>query len=543
MTTVDQLLNEEPLVSAEEKSASFETIHDARKWIPTIIIALTDLKSAPGGGLPYRNLLKRIVEPFKGKGSGNFKEEIDDLVSYEENKRRNERLHEATDNKENLNIGPNGTATATLENVLKVLLQNKFMILRHDVFMNRKLLKFIGQPLWHEGLPEHKFEMKYTDSEVETWYFVEGHSPEIKLYLSQFFPEERNWRELPDAIAIVAERNQINIYQRWMEHLPKWDGVDRFDFLNRHAGATDKEWAIVVGKSIFLPMLARCYEPGFDFRGFPILEGAENIGKSRLVRALAFDERFTTHFIVSKNGGEYEPARQLRSQVIVELPDKGGIDSKTPDQIKAFLTLVHDINRGMNKNNVEHIKRIGTFVITCNEIGAYLKGGVDGDTRLLPIRLNGKINVEAIQSELPQLYAQAKHLWDSGVKPWLTENDLALQRKQVEPRQIKSNYYYWMLDILKLHRNQMTHEWDDGFTMDEMLGWCENESWFPLKNKTHHRREIANVLQSYFCIESIVRMVPVQYQVEGKSKTRRKWRYDPIKKQIDWNTFIDSLED
>ena len=31
--------------------------------------------------------------------------------------------------------------------------------------------------------------------------------------------------------------------------------------------------------------------------------------------------------------------RQLRGMVMVELPDKGGIESKTPDYIKAFLTL------------------------------------------------------------------------------------------------------------------------------------------------------------------------------------------------------------
>jgi predicted P-loop ATPase len=533
------------------KAQSFETVAEARKWVITIIKDLVDLKLSPGGILTYKNLLRQIVEPFRNKGKVDFFKEIQGYVKEEENRRTQEKFNDATKDKQRdqFETGEDGIVLATQDNIVKVLSNNRYLDFRYDNFTEQNLFRFSGEMIWHEGLAKHYIEISYpkehdiTGLKVNRWYIIDGHLAELKLYLHQFFPDERYWRELPDAIEVVTKRNQINIYQDWMDHgLPEWDGVDRMDFLFRYAGVEHKEWAITIGLLLFLGIVSRCYEPGYDFRGNIILEGVENIGKSWLTKSIAFDERFTTPFTFSKNSEGYESARQLRGQVVVELPDKGGIDSKTPDQIKAFLTYTHDVNRRMNTNVVEHLKRSCVFIVTCNESGAYLKGDVEGDTRFYPVRCNGKIDVEAIKKELPQLYAQAKYLWECGITPRPTENELKLQREFIAPRQLKPNYYYWVLEQLKLHRNQMVHEWDDGFTMDEMLSWIENETWFSARPKTQHRREIAKVLPIYFHIETTVRGIPVQYQTEGGPKTLRKWRY--IEKDgVKWNDFINELED
>jgi len=534
------------------KAQSFETVSDARKWIITIIRELVDLKQSPGGALIYKNLIRQIVAPFLRKGKNDFQKEIEGYVKEEENKRTQEKFDAATKDKQRdqFDTDDSGIVLATLDNIVKVLSNNKFIEFSYDNFTEQELFHFSNSPLWHEGLSKHYIEITYphehaiTGLKVNRWYNVSGHLAEIKLYLHQFFPDERIWRELSDAITIVTRRNQINVYQDWMDNgLPEWDFVDRMDFLFRFAGVADREWAIVIGYLIFLAIVARCYEPGFDYRGVPILEGIENTGKSWLTKSFAFDERFTTPFTFSKNTEGYEPARQLRGQVVVELADKGGIDSKQPDQVKAFLTYTHDVNRRMNTDNVEHLKRSAVFIITCNESGAYIKGGdTDGDTRFYPVRCNGKINVEAIIAELPQLYAQAKYVWEMGITPRPTEEEMILQRKYIASRQIKPNYYYWVLEQLKLHRNQMVHEWDDGFTMDEMMGWIESEPWFTNKPKTQHRREIAKVLEPYFHIESVVKKIPSQYQKPNGPNTMRKWRY-VAKSNVVWDDFLDNLED
>jgi len=533
------------------KAETFDSVSDARKWVITIIGELVDLWETPGGELLARRLLNRIVEPFKRKGKGEFLREIVGYIKEEINKRQQEKFDAATghDNRETFDTEEDGTVVASQQNIVKILSGNKFIAFNYESFTERKIFRFTNGDLWNNGLEKDRIEITYpkehavTGNKTNRWYYVSGHLPELKLYLHQFFPDERRWYELDDAIDVVCKRNQFNLYQDWMDNgLPEWDGVERFDFLYRHAGVSDKKWSITLGKLIVLGMVARCYQPGFDFRGNVILEGEENIGKSWLVKSLAFDYRFATTYEFTKNGGEYEAARQLKGMPIVELADKGGIDNRSSDQIKSFLTKTHDTNRRMHSDDVEHIQRLSIFVITCNESGAYLKGDATGGTRFYPVRCNGIIDVEAIISELPQLYAQAKQMWLSGITPRPTEEDMILQRQYIASRQIKPNYYYYALDVLKLHRNQIGTEWDQGFTMDEMMSWIENEPWFVLKPKKYHRDEMRKVLPVYFSIQSDVKKVPVAYQEQYKVDTLRKWRYTP-KDQTPWNEFLDSLED
>ncbi len=534
-----------------EKMASFETIDEARVWVVTIIAELVALKNAPGGMLQYKLVLNKLVAPWHGKGKDAFRKEIDGLVKIVEMNQRQAKFEEATDDKQRdkLDTNEEGVVIGTQKNIVEVFSNNKYIEFAYCNFLDQKLFRFTGQPLWPEGLAKHYIEIRYfvpheiTGLMVNRWYLVSGHIAELTLYLHQFFPDERGWFELDRALDVVTKRNQINIYQDWMDHgLPEWDGNDRMDFLYRYAGAINRDWARVIGHLIFLPLVARCYDPGFDVRGNVILEGLENIGKSWLIKSLAFDDRFTTPFEISKNTNVYEVARQLHRRVVVELADKGGMDNKTYDQVKAFLAYTKDPNRRMHQDDVEDVKRIGIIMISCNESEGYLKGEVDGDTRFYPIWCNGKINVNAIITELPQLYAQAKFLYELDnelVRP--TSVEMVMQQEQVKPRQKKSDYYYWLLDTLKLHRDQMVHEWDDGFTMDEMKGWCSQESWFANKSWQQHLKAIRPVLKKHFHIDSVVKKVPVFHQQEGKANTIRKYRFTMNNSY--WHTFLDGLED
>ena len=515
-----------------------DTLEDARKYIIGIVNELVTLKQTQPQ--LYKSIVTQLIEHLKGKTS--FFKEIDGFVKTAIANKHQERFHNATNNKERekLDADEEGTILATQNNIVKLLDGNKYLEFSYDTLTEQALFTFIGEPIWHERLIKDYLEIVYPLGDKRKWYKVSGHLPELKLFLHQFFSEERSWRELDDAIDTVAKRNQFDLAIDWMDNLPEWDLVNRMDFLYRYAGVTNKEWAEVLGHSITLTMVARCYEPGYNVRGTAILEGPENQGKSLLVKVFAFDYRFFTEYNFGKNN-EYESARQFRGQVMVEIPDKGNIDSKTNDQIKAFITLTHDPNRRMHTNEVEHLPRRFAMVVTCNVSGPYLKGEIGSDTRWLPATCIGKIDFEAVRKELPQILAQAKYIFEyDRLMPILTKAELEMQKEYLEPRQIKPNYYYWVLDTLKLHRDQMIHEWDDGFTMDEMLGWCQNDIWFAAKSRTYHRRQITDVLRKYFHIDSIVKAIPVFYQTEDGPKTNRKYRYVG---KIDWNSFIDNLED
>lgn len=532
------------------RAESFQDIAEAKRWVFTIISDLVDLKQSPGGGPVYHRLLNRIVTPFNGKGKGAFLKEIEGYVKEEEHKRRTETFNDATDDaqREQLDTDESGSVPATQKNIVTVSTGNKYIEFQYDTFTERQLFRFKQSPLWHEGLEKDWLEITYpvkhkeTGTKINRWHYVDGHISEIKLYLHQFFPEERRWFELDAALDTVSKRNQINIYRDWMDNgLPQWDSIDRFDVLYRYAGVEDKEWSKVIAKLIFLGIVARCYIPGFDFRGNVILEGLENIGKTWFTKILPFDFRFYAPIELTKNMSDYEIARQMRSRIVIEMADKGGMDSRTYDQIKAFLTRTQDVNRRMAQNNVEDLKRLGIIIVTCNEFTGYLKGGREEDTRFYPCHCNGKINVEAIIAELPQIYAQAKHLWDIGITPRPTEDEMKLQQKYISSRQIKPAYYYYVLEYLRANRAQMVHEWDDGFTMDEMLNWMAGQDWFHTKTRQQHRNDMQKVLKPYFHIESVLKYVPKEMTYNPNAgKMMRKWRYVGEEK---WISFIDNLED
>ena len=62
----------------------------------------------------------------------------------------------------------------------------------------------------------------------------------------------------------------------------------------------DREWARVLGHAIFLGMVAYVMTLDLILEALAILEGATRISvKSWLIRTLAFDERFATHFTFS----------------------------------------------------------------------------------------------------------------------------------------------------------------------------------------------------------------------------------------------------
>ena len=400
-----------------------------------------------------------------------------------------------------------------------------------------------------------RIEYKMTHAEKETdaitYYNAMGEYElaALRHYLQQFFPGETNWRMLPAAIAYAAKQNEINLYQDYFRYgLPEWDGVDRFDFMHRFAGVKEEAWARVIAKSILVGMMARCFQPGYDYRGIVILEGGQKIGKSWLCEHLSFHPDFHTKFSFDKHNNNYEQTRQLNGMAVVEFPDMGGISSRDVNYVKAFFTATHDRNRRMQQNEVEHIKRNGIFIITANSFGPYLSDPT-GNSRYLPCPCETDwIEGDKIVAELPQLFAQAYRMWRDGISPNLTPEETIIQERYLKPRETKPDYFHSVLLQLKLHSDQMlytwdgvTGNWDDGFKTDEMIQWVTSmDTWSNKTISNKDRGEIIHIIKHYFKFELIARRTPILSVSPEKPETIKQWRY---KGETNWFEFINSFDD
>jgi predicted P-loop ATPase len=512
----------------------------------TIIPLLADLSEHDKDH--YDVVIEEIVDLMPHGTKKKIRQDIKFHVNATIAKRIKERnAHHFTEEVE-LERDAQGNIRATIINISTILLKNKNILIRFDEFTNRSYYEVYGEYKlpWHGSNTAITIDYKVEHAEKATktirYYNAMGQYElaALKHYMQQFFPGEIAWRILEEAIIYSAQQNKINIYQDYFRFgLPEWDGLDRMDVFHRYAGVKHKRWAMIIAKQLFVAMMARCFMPGYDYRGIITFEGAQDIGKSRMCKAFTFHEAFFTQFTFDKNNHGYEVSRQIEGMAVIEFPDMGGINSRDTNYVKAFFTAVHDRNRRMNQNLVEHIKRCGIFIITTNYSEPYLNDQT-GNSRYLPCNCEtNHIDVEAIESEMPQLLAQAYYMWKSGVTPRLTDEEKQLQQIFLNPREVKSDYYFWLIPVLKLHRNDFIRSeinWNDGATLEEILDWCQGEDWWPSMHRYKHKSKIAAALEKHFHIDNVVRTK----SVDGKQQSFRKYRYIGDK---DWNEFIDSLEE
>ena len=489
----------------------------------------------------YTIIIEEIIGSFP-HGMKGTKKEIHARVNREIRLRIDARLKDHFPEGEEVILERNkdGLVIKNLPNAVTIILRSKHLHLKYDSFKSGLCFEVCGDDKlpWlvsNDNLIEMKYYITHREKEVDSIKYYNANTSyqkaALKYYLSQFFTEELSWRMFEDALVYAAHQNRINIQQDFFNNgLPEWDFVDRMDVLHRFAGVKDKVWATVVGHSLFVGMMARCYQPGFDYRGVIILEGAQEIGKSLLCRNLAFHKDFYTQFIFDKNNHGYEVSRQLQGMVIVEFPDMGGIGNRDTNYIKAFFTATHDRNRKMNQDLVEHIDRIGIFIVTTNASGPYLNDPT-GNTRYLPVFCDTNwIDIDKIREELPMLLAQAKYLWEHGISPILTEAEREIRDAQVKPREMKSDYYYRILPVILQHRDEFqyseTENWDDGANQETILAWCEGLEWWKESPRSKHWSEISMVLQRHFYMKKSQKYIPqIRRRIDEAELTGMKWRF------------------
>jgi putative DNA primase/helicase len=89
-----------------------------------------------------------------------------------------------------------------------------------------------------------------------------------------------------EAVETVANRHAFHPIRTWLHSLT-WDGIPRIDtFFSDYCGTAQTPYALAVARSFFVSAVARVMRPGCKVDTMLILEGAQGIGKSRLLLAL-----------------------------------------------------------------------------------------------------------------------------------------------------------------------------------------------------------------------------------------------------------------
>lgn len=285
-------------------------------------------------------------------------------------------------------------------------------------------------------------------------------------------------RMLEQCVLARCKTHTRDLLQIWLQGLPAWDQVPRLGhWCTDLAGAAPGDYTSEVGRVLLVSMVARAMQPGCHYRFVVILEGAEEIGKTSLVRALASPEWYVELSI----GLETKEAHMMLQGVwVAEFSELDSYTRTEETRMKAFITMQEDSYIPKYSNFRQRTERRAIFVGTTNE-GSYLKGQ-SGNTRYLPLRLSSQVDLRGFAHVRTQLFAEALAYWQAHPDTWwqLSDAALAMAEQEREQRRVKSQYEddlgEW-LDLGRFAEPVYDNNQAVTFVRDETT-WREIARWF-----------------------------------------------------------------
>lgn len=232
------------------------------------------------------------------------------------------------------------------------------------------------------------------------------------------------------AIDYVAWEKPFDPLLAMLESLPAWDGEKRLDtWPIRYLGAADNEASRECGRLWLISAIARAYKPGCQAKYVLVLQGPQDLGKSKLVERLAGSDRFFMPM-----GGHEIGSRDTKLAIsrkwIGEFAELGKLPMSERNITKAFISDCSDTFRAPYARADITAPRRCVFVVTENPDGTGWLSDPTGAVRWWPIACT-QIDFESFDQDRDQLLAEALVAFRAG-EPWWPKTPIAglLERQE-----------------------------------------------------------------------------------------------------------------
>lgn len=263
---------------------------------------------------------------------------------------------------------------------------------------------------WKGRLRFDEFRQGVTDRDTE---WADHHTIELKAWLEQtWIAGEVKTGVVREAVETVAHRHAYHPVKEWLTGL-QWDQEERIPaFFADHCGVPISPYSCAVAHSFFVSAVARIFHPGCKVDTMVVLEGAQGLGKSKLVQAL-FGSRW--HCDITQEPGSLDFYQNMRGKWIGEFSELSAMGKADQNKVKQALTQTHDTYRASYGHYSRTYPR--QFVFAGNTNKAEYLADETGARRYLPIECT-EINPEAVEAIREQLWAEAVHRYRAGEKWW-----------------------------------------------------------------------------------------------------------------------------
>lgn len=211
------------------------------------------------------------------------------------------------------------------------------------------------------------------------------------------------------AALLVADRQKMDTAQIWLESL-KWDGVPRIDrFCPVYWGTRDTEYERAVGLYLWTALAARIISPGCQVDMVPVMIGAQGIGKSTGVKAMA---PAVEHFAELRlDDADEAIARKMRGVLVAELAEMRGLRGAEVERVKAFITRTQE----------KWVPKYKEFATTYHR--RFVIVGTTNDEEFLPTDTQHRrwLPVHAQHVDVARIKADREQLWAEGAVRYALE--------------------------------------------------------------------------------------------------------------------------
>ena len=300
------------------------------------------------------------------------------------------------------------------------ILENAAIILRKDA-------RFRGRLRWNEMLEavEVRDVPWYRHSTWRPWTDADD------LNLASFCQRKHAYlkpRTCASAVQLVARDQAVNPLRLRLSAL-EWDGQERLSgWLATYLGAKvepgRERYLEAVARAWMISAVARAFKPGCKVDHALILEGMQGVKKSTIAATLAIEPQWFADEIADL--GTKDSAQDLRGKWIVELAELSAMKRGEVERVKAFMSRSIDHYRPSYGTRSQDFPRRCVFIGSTNE-DAYLHDAT-GNRRFWPVKV-GRIEVEALERNRDQLWAEAVAAFRSG-EPWWLDPEVETEARE-----------------------------------------------------------------------------------------------------------------
>lgn len=227
------------------------------------------------------------------------------------------------------------------------------------------------------------------------------------------------------AFTKIADDRHFHPVRDYLNALPEWDGVKRVEnIFIKYLQADDTEYVRSVTRKTFAAAVARIYVPGIKFDSVPVLDGAQGIGKSTIVKDLVTPEYYSETLSLT-DMDDKSGAEKLQGFWVIEIGELAGMKKADIEKVKAFLSTSDDKYRPSYGKVVESHPRQCIIIATVNGERGYLRD-ITGNRRFWNIKVHQKKQKKTwdfTEEFRQQFWAEAKEIWKSGEKLYI-EGDI-----------------------------------------------------------------------------------------------------------------------